>query len=190
MKISVNMDTIGYDSKPFPSDMPSIINRLMKNKVEIGIDEFAQLVGNYGYAFSPAVFDNIQRCIEAFKQIQIFALDFDGGVSYQEVKRKAESIGVPITFAYHTYGSSPGSEMFRVVFVHNTPIKDSTIASLTYDMLAMQFPGCDRLAANISRCFFGGKGLIEYNRGATFNRVDLMFAHSQLKFSDVNRQCF
>lgn len=190
MTISINMDTIGYDSKPFPSDIPSIINRLMENKVEIGIDEFAQLVGNYGYAFSPAVFDDMRRSWEGFDQIQVFSLDFDSGVTYQEVKRQAENIGIPITFAYHTYGASFMNERFRVVFVHDTPIKDPTIARSVYDILAMKFPGCDQSAANISKWFYGGKGLIEYNHKATFTRADLIFPHALLKFSDVNNQYF
>ncbi len=54
-------------------------------------------------------------------------LDFDNGISFEEIRGQCEKIGLPISFAYHTFSSSEEKEKFRVVFVHDTLIEDTEI---------------------------------------------------------------
>lgn len=168
MKVKVCLDIKGYNSKR--KDLAGAISkRIVKNEKAIDVRELANLVGNQGYAFTPAVFGERNRLIENFEEMQLFALDFDSSVSYTEIKERAEEYCLPISFAYHTYSSSPEHEKFRVVFVHDGVVKDRDIAKLILEMFGEIFRELDSTCKEVSRIFFGGKDLICLDEKALFN---------------------
>ncbi|MCC8082254.1 MAG: hypothetical protein LIO80_09675, partial [Lachnospiraceae bacterium] len=131
---------------------------------EIEVRELAELVGNSGHAIVPGHMVGGMKS-ENCTEMELFALDFDDGASFEEVKCKCNQIGLPITFAYHTYSSSETAERFRVVFVHECLIRDLFVIRVGLGMLYKIFPDCDRACKNPDRLFLG---VYELAKNTTF----------------------
>jgi hypothetical protein len=98
--------------------------------VTVNSDNIKKIVGDIaakGYSFSPATFNDGLRCKNNFQQIQLFPLDFDGDISFEDVKKRAYHYDLPILFAYDTF-SSEDHDKFRVMFLNDVPIADRVIA--------------------------------------------------------------
>lgn len=118
MKVNISLDDYAYSSKPdSKKEIMQISCRIASNPTCMEVKEIAQLVGEKGYTFCPAIFCGGNRRIDSFEKMQIFALDFDDGISFEQVRMRAEEYHIPIAFAYHTFSSSKNSERFRVVFI-------------------------------------------------------------------------
>ena len=79
--IEVSLDHEEYTSKPTGNEPGQISDRIGKS-IELlncpaGYYEFIHKVALYGHTFSPATFNNESRSDKNFKQMQLFALDFD-----------------------------------------------------------------------------------------------------------------
>lgn len=88
-------------------------------------------------------------------------------------------VQLPISFAYHTFSSSPKLEKFRVVFVSEVLIEDKFVISVIINMLHKVFPECDPLCKNLDRVFMGGKDLIYCNENAAVALVQIFSAFNQ-----------
>ncbi len=111
-----------------------------------------------------------------FGGMQLFTLDFDGGVSYKEVQERAARYGLPICFSYYTFSSERGKEKFRVCFLHKCWVKEKEAAEIMIGMLMKIFPECDRQCSDVSRMFYGGKGVIEQGEAlSTLSSLLLIF---------------
>ncbi len=89
--------------------------------------------------------------------MQLFVLDFDGGYTFAEFKRKCDMAGLKVTYAYHTFSSTEQKEKFRAVFVCEELVEDVFIIKTMLKMLHKIFPQCDSICKNPDRMFFGGK---------------------------------
>lgn len=172
MEVYTNLDNQGYYKKP--DKMVEKVSRRvseMWNRMEIS--ELAELVGNNGYAVIPGhMLGGTKE--ENCKGMQLFMLDFNHGVTFQEIKSRCDTLGIPISFAYRTYGSSLLEERFRVAFVHNNLIEDSYVVKIVLLMLHKIFPECNQSYKNLNRIFFGGKELIYLDTRAHFTLVQLI----------------
>ncbi len=159
--INVKIDNKGYNEKP--AEFGLISNRLTSCEAKnIEWSDFCDLVGNRGYAFLTSDFHSGKRNKENFKSQQIFALDFDGTVSFSKVSQIAERYGIPIALAYETY-SSVNCNRFRIVFISNCTITDIRVSEIIIDSLIHIFEGCDTVCRDVSRIFLGGKSIIYEN---------------------------
>ena len=104
MKVYVSLDCVSYDSKPL-RDIPIMKGRVSARWQYIEVSALADLVGNKGHAMVPA---HMKGGISAkdCTGMQLFALDFDSGITFREVKERCDLLGLSIAFAYHTYSSS------------------------------------------------------------------------------------
>lgn len=172
MKAYVSLDNQSYDKKPEKTEISKIKYRAVSQWELIEVDKLADLVGNHGHAMVPA---HLEGGIASrnFTGIQLFALDFDHGSRFTDIKRKCEELKIPVSFAYHTFGSSPKEERFRVVFVYECLIEDAFVAGVISYMLTKIFPECDGQCKNLDRMFFGGKELIYVDGDACIALVQL-----------------
>ena len=162
---------MGYKSKP--TEFGIINNRLISCEAEcVTWSDFCDLVGNKGHAFLTSDFHNSKRNKENFKSQQIFALDFDVTVSFNEASQIAERYGIPIALAYETY-SSVNCDRFRIVFISNSPVYDIRVAEVITDALTHIFEGSDTACRDVSRIFLGGKSVIFENE-ARFSVLKLL----------------
>ena len=165
--INICLDNVGYKEKPAGNEAAQISNRIGEGSRLLNCPacyiEFIHKVGRRGYTFSPATFDNKTRSEKNFKQMQLFVLDFDGGISYNDVRDRANQYDLPILFAYDTLSSEDYNEKFRVVFLNDVPVNDKKAAKILKNALMTVFPEGDKHDNDISRMYYGGKGVKYYN---------------------------
>ena len=95
----ITLDNKYYISKPSKEEIGKINNRLSEHYYVTDIRKTAELIGNKGCTWCPAIF-NGKRKKENFIEIQLIALDFDGGIGFDEIKGISEKYMIPILFAY------------------------------------------------------------------------------------------
>lgn len=137
---------------------------LSRNLAEVTCDyiNFAEGVGKKGMTFAPATFYN-ERKLDDFKEEQIFSLDFDSGITFKEIKERADSYHLPLLFAYKTFSWKEEHEKFRIVIGFSHVVTDSFTAQAIILILMDIFPECDKACKDPSRMFFGGRGLLYLN---------------------------
>lgn len=174
------LDKQPYKSKPI-NDIPKISSRISDCIIDEDAAYIAELIGNCGHTWCPAIF-NGSRKKDNLKEIQLTALDFDGGISFEEVFEISEKYMIPILFAYETFGSIDKNK-FRVVFQFEKPITDIKEFDIIIDMIMTIFKGCDTACKDASRMFFGGKGLFYFNDNKPYINIKnlIMNFHKYLK---------
>ena len=181
MKIRICLDKSAYKSKPSKNDIAKISGRIACNEVEDSIEAISEGIGNCGYSFTPATFYNESRKNENFKDQQLFALDFDCGISWREVVKRAEKYRIPVAFIYETFSSTQENK-FRVVFLHYCAVSESSLADYIQQALMVVFSECDTACKDRARIYFGGKGLLFVNNdysNSFFNFNDLTLSFTE-----------
>ncbi len=174
MNVTVSLDDKEYKKKPDGKEYALITKRIAQNPVNINVEKLADIVGNKGRAFCPAIFKGGERLSENFEQMQLFALDFDSGVSFAEIRNKAEKYELPIAFAYHTFNSTNALPRFRVLFINDVPINNKNAAECMIGMLYQIFSEADKACKDVSRLFLGGKMLFFKGNGKCIDIISLM----------------
>ncbi len=159
MEIKLSLHNIGFKQKPDKKMIVKITNQIAQCEAVYDIETVADLVGNEGHTFSPAVFKG-KRKADCFQEMQLFALDFDDGINYKTVEARCEEYDLPIAFAYRTFSSTEEHQKFRVVFVNDVVVDNRKAAEIMLAMLMKIFPEADPSCKDVSRMFFGGKGII------------------------------
>lgn len=157
--IRVSLDNEDYTSKPLSSEAAQISKRIGKNKEILNcpasLYEFVYNVSQQGHTFSPSTFSDGKRKLDNFEQMQLLVLDFDGGISYKEVRKRAAQYDVPFLFAYETFSSSEDVERFRVCFLNDMPLSNPKAAKIAKNLLRTIFPESDPHDNDIARCTTG-----------------------------------
>ena len=182
-QIKVSIDNEGFWLKPTEKDVPRISQRIGINVKELcpaDIRKFAEKIGIDGYTFCPATFKNGIRKKENFEQQQFFALDFDNKnpdkkVSFEEIKERADLYELPVLFAYDTL-SSKDHDKFRVVFLNDVAVPDRKVAEAMQRAMGTMFPEADPSCYNdVSKLYFGGKGLLYYDNDLHQMDIETVF---------------
>lgn len=79
-KVKIHMLDKKYSSKPDNKEIGRISKRITDQITETGIAAFAREVGENEKPFTPALFHG-GRKNDNFAQQEVFALDFDGGLT-------------------------------------------------------------------------------------------------------------
>lgn len=162
LKHNLLLDTVGYKSKPTDKVIGIINNRIIKRPVEITIEELANAVIK-GQTFIPAYIKD-RRSSKNWKNQSVFALDFDGGISFKEVQLRLEEYGLDCSFAYSTFSNTLEKPKFRVVWQLNQVILNAEYRETIQQALMYLFKEeSDRVCKDASRIFFGGRDIIYSN---------------------------
>jgi hypothetical protein len=177
-EIKVSFLKCKFTSKPIKPEAAEISSKIA-NKIETingdNIKRFVKLVGEDGCTFCPATFKNGKRNKENFEQQQLFALDFDDGISFDEFKNRTEEFDLPFLFAYETF-SSIDQNKFRAVFMNDLSISNRIVAEAILLALGTIFPEADRSCyKDVSKLYFGGKKLIYYDDTLPEIDIELLF---------------
>jgi hypothetical protein len=163
--IQLCLDKKAYKTKPEANETGSISNRIAENITNIDYDkirEFAEKVGAMGHTWIPATFINSKRNKSSFDQMQLFALDFDNGITWKEVRNRSKKYNIPVLFSYATF-SSQNCDKFRAVFLNDVSISDQRAANVIITALMTVFPECDSACKDVSHLYYGGKELIYFD---------------------------
>ena len=176
MKVSVSIDSQSYTVKPKGVECGGIKKRAAQRWSVIDLEDFADRVGNQGYSFVPAHLVGGEKA-DNFTEIQVIAIDFDGGIKPQEVQQRCEEMDLGLCFMYHTLSYVEGqNEKFRAVFILENLLRDSFLAKIIIRMLMVLFPESDKACKDLNRLFLGGKELFYFNEDARLNLVSLFIS--------------
>lgn len=174
MKVKVSVDVVPYKEKPIGWEISKIKERTVGFWQEIELEDLAELNGGKGHSIIPAHLVggmSTDNCVA----MQLLVLDFDHGCTFMQIKNRCDSMGLKISYAYHTLSSSENEEKFRVVFVCEEVIEDLFIIKVVLKMLHRIFPECDQNCKNPDRIFLGGKKVIHKDPEAHIALVQLFF---------------
>ncbi|MBE6844323.1 MAG: hypothetical protein E7508_01230 [Ruminococcus sp.] len=158
-QIKLSIDTVSYNDKPTGYEAAKINKRLANNIMTIKskdeLKSFLEKVAENGYTFNPATFSDGAMKEDNFEQMQLMVLDFDGNISFDKVKERADFLDLPILFAYDTY-SSTNHDRFRVVFLNDVSFNNKLAAKIYKKALLKIFPEADNADKSIAHMYYGG----------------------------------
>lgn len=185
-----------YTEKPTGNEIKKINSNL--NNVIIDYREIAERVGNKGCTFCTGVFKSVETNKQSgngswmypdrpkirrrkadYLHQQLIALDFDSGITFSEVKSRADKYDLSLLFAYKTFSWTPEKEKFRIIFALDHIIDDLFTAETVLRMLGKIFTECDSACHECSRMFYGGRGVLyltEKPDELSLDRISVAFA--------------
>jgi len=107
------------------------------------------------FTWIPAVFNRRAKMDNWIKQ-SAFALDFDSGITPEEVMEKLREFDITPNIVYATFRDTIEHRRFRVVLLLEQPITDKQLAQSIINGLLKVFPDADPSCKNLSRIFHGG----------------------------------
>lgn len=102
------------------------------------------------------------------------ALDFDGGIPFEDVRDRAEHYDLPILLAYDTYRSK-AHDRFRVVFLNDASVPDVRVARAMLTALHTAFPEADPQSKSAVQMYYGGKELLHYDESVLKINIGSLF---------------
>lgn len=171
----------GYIKKPNKEETEIISNNIASKSTVCSLTDFKDKVGNKGFPFCCGIFINLdnsnwlRRIKSNFCWQQVWALDFDEGIAFEDFRERAEKYNIPPLFVYKTLSCDDEKiNKFRAVWVANFACTHTTIAESIGKLLMTVFPESDRACKDASRIYFGGKGIIYENEWGYLARLDLL----------------
>ncbi len=87
MIVKVCLDSEKFTKKPGDKRVISQISqRIGKEQVTAQTEQIAGLIGEQGHTFCPAIFQDGKRAADRFAEMQLFRIDFDDEISYEDAK--------------------------------------------------------------------------------------------------------
>lgn len=183
-EIVVHLDEQGFTEKPHDEIVARISNRITKRRVKISLEDFSHYVGERGVTFARALFKG-KRNTDFFEEQVLFAVDIDKGLSYQEFMKRSEDYNILPFLVYDTFSSTSKQEKFRAVYLMETVIEKKKLAELFNVMLIKVFPESDKSCKDVTRMFYGGKGIKYFDERNVLNIERLVVAfHTEMKERD------
>jgi|TARA_R110000822_G_scaffold53146_1_gene137122 hypothetical protein len=138
--------------------------------------------------------NTIARCKENIISLSGIVLDYDNGVTMDEVMNLYKGIEF---IAYSSFNYTPEKQKFRVVIPFKQPLLAKDILNYK-DSIAETFPNVDHASFTASQSFYmhsGGHQEVKYSQGAmldpyknfTWNAYVAPTIHEDVKIDDVNQ---
>lgn len=138
------------------------------------------------FTFSCGIWDG-KRSNENWKEQQLFGLDFDGGITYEEFKEQCDLFNLKPIIVYNTFSHRKNAEKFRALFLLNKVSIDPVETQLIIKLLQKVFPTSDKSCKDLVRIYFPGKQVIYFDETATFTIAGLVQALlAKLKIEDAH----
>ena len=164
-KVTFNLTT-PVKSKPDSEQVKSISNGLV-NSVELTTTRLVDAISK-GYCFSPATF-NGKRSNDNFVSQQAFVLDFDKGISIQDVKNQLGEYSIVPNIIYTTFSHTESIPKFRVIIILTEPIYSKAIRDSIQLTLMKICPDCDIACKDAARLYYPSLNVIDFNHLFTTN---------------------
>ena len=160
MKLKVEIDNVGYNSKP-QNDIGAIKPRTQNqnNIKEINIKELMDLISK-GHTISPGILKDGCKS-ENWKEQQLFMVDIDNNNSNEDIITSKQALKIcednnlMPAFYYYTFTDTKEKPKFRLCFVLDKIITDNNERLLIMKTLNELFVQSDKSTKNSDRIFFG-----------------------------------
>src|SRR5690625_3217400 len=154
MNNRITTDKLKQTAKPIGGAIAKI-NSHLKHVVEVTPESFLEMVTQpNGYSFTPAIF-NGTRSNKNWKEQSVFALDYDSGITPEEVLPVFDDIGIVPNVLYYSFSDTPEHRKFRLVFFLNKTITYKRVRDQIQRGL-MAVVECDKACKDAARLYFGG----------------------------------
>jgi hypothetical protein len=132
----------------------------------------------------PAVFSQGGvRANKYWASQQVFALDFDSGITPDKVLARCEEYRIFPAFMYSSFSDTKEARKFRVVFVLPIAITNAQIRDIVQRGFLKVFPEADQSCKEAARMYYGGKEIIysDYNVMLDVSKlIDAICIHVQV----------
>ena len=168
--VKLHIDTKGFSSKPGSGEKGNTIGglqyRASRNIVSITKEAFVdKMLNGYSSILGVCPMSEERRSEKKgaslqcdWTEQQLFGLDFDSGITMDEVLARLDSLGVHPFFAYTTFSNSDEKEKFRVMFAINEVVTNRELRDKLQATLMGLFDGeLDTRCSNRNRYFNGTK---------------------------------
>ncbi|MBH8563746.1 hypothetical protein I8748_16370 [Nostoc sp. CENA67] len=163
LKHKLLLDKARYAKKPEKKEIGTISKQIINNAVELAMEELSYYVTQpNGQTWIPGYIEGA-RTADNWKSQSVFALDFDGGITFEKVKLRLEEYGLDCCFAYNTFSSTSELPKFRVIWQLNQTVTDIDYRSNIQLALMYLFPESDKSCTDANRMYFGGIDIIYKN---------------------------
>lgn len=154
-KFTITIDPRPVRSKP-DDDYKGTITSNLTLKTGVTINEFSELVSPpNSFTWSPGLFNGTRSNLN-WQQQTTFALDFDSGITINQVLDRCRQFCLAPQIWYSTFSDSPAKQKFRVVFFLSEPVTDPKLFEFLIESLLKLFPEADQSCKDEGRFFFGG----------------------------------
>ena len=162
-KFKLHIDSISYKDKKFSKnqeEMKKLKYRLQGTSlpVEVTLKELLEAIQE-GKAVSPAVMKGTKA--EDFVEQQVFMVDIDNRKTDIPLLTVEEAISIckknhlPLAFYYYSFSHTEKIPKYRLVFVMDKVIRDTSIRLMIIQSLIALFKQADTSCTNADRLFFG-----------------------------------
>lgn len=189
--IEISLDWEKFDHKPnknqykdFKDSRGKIITELMilgsrvgKNVKTLTIEQLANAL-TLGQTWSPFIFNKdkrtgkVRRRIELFNRCNTLALDFDDGITYDEILKNCKNYDLTPNIIHESFSSTKELRKFRVIFALDKTYTCSREVRLMIMTLLKWFPNADRSAKDLARIMFGTNKTCNYVNSSTRNIIN------------------
>lgn len=153
---TITLDNTRQAHKPNKNDIPTISNRLIVITGLTVSELFTYLTQPYSYTWCPSLFNGRRKNDNWLGQM-VFALDFDGGITPDEVIKQFQDFGIKPNIIYCSFSDTPELRKFRIILLVDTVVTDYEQALAIRKGLIDTFPQSDKSCKDAARMFFGGK---------------------------------
>jgi len=153
-KFKITTDLTPRVTKPTSSEVGSI-SQSLNIVTEVTIEEFSAMM-QQGFTWSCGIF-NGSRSNANWIQQQVFALDFDSGVTPETILEILEPLGLTPNVIYTSFSDTPELRKFRLVFFLDTLITDVNLRNNIQLGLMKIVKDSDKACKDSARLYYGGK---------------------------------
>lgn len=133
-----------------------IIRNNMKTTSGSNLDEVLSLLSAPNYnVVSPGIYDGYPT-VENWRRQKLFFLDFDEGITPEEVRERFQEFDITPNAFYYTFRHKPEAPRFRVILMLDDFIYNRKVAELIIDSLLIIFPDSDSNCKGLERIYLGG----------------------------------
>jgi|GEM_PF-1769268 len=158
-KLSVMLDRTRHTQKPTSKQTAYMVKHHLMKATSITPQELAYELSN-GATFRPALLNDFGANDTDWISNQVFALDFDHGITIPEALNKCVELNILPSFGYTSFSHTEAEHKFRLVFALNESITDICQRDKLQNALCNAFEESDQVTKNPSRLFYGGRSLI------------------------------
>jgi len=115
---------------------------------------------------------------------QIFALDFDNGITPNEIIKRCKMLSMIPNIIYTTYSDTPELRKFRVLFILDRNIEQYNQARHLQKGLMFLFKEADSACKDLCRMYYPGKEIIYYSEELNETDWFMNFCHGQVASDD------
>lgn len=210
--MNLHIDTTAYKCKPKESGY-IIKPRLQNNNtvVDISLSELIQKISK-GHSISPGVMKDGAKAVN-WTQQQLFMVDIDNEADEIlanklkiDVSQLSEQQKTPIlsveeslkicdinnlhpAFYYHSFSHSEHKPKYRLCFIMDEVVKDTSKRAIIVETLISLFSQSDKTCKNADRIFYGTNKEVEIcNENAVINLENIMGAYTPEPKTNTNKK--